>query len=720
MQFLAPAALAGLAALSLPVIIHLLNKLRVREVRWAAMRFLQAAAKKNQRRVKMQDLLLLILRCLVLALIVFAFARPTFEKIEKSAAVAGDALTVMVLLDQSASMGASDGVETRFAAARTATLGFLEELPSGSAAGLLLVNDSYTSPVSRPSRDLSLVRRSVELAKLTDRGTDFQPALRAAVESLRNLSGRREIHLFTDNQLVGWRALEAVREFLKTAPDIKVIVTAPASAPSAGASTGNLAITNLKLDTAIPVAGQPIRVLAEITNYGDAPADGVRLTLSVDDDAPSADAVVGQLAAGGTRYVPLLVRLPGTGFHTLTAALPPDRLAFDNHRSLALEIAPARDVLVVESRRGPAPWQGTGHFLATALAPVDEEAASRHYLHVTRTTAADVDASKLSGYAVVFLAGADPLLPAAVTALAEFVREGGGLVVMPGDATPADLFAETPWPDLLPAVISAPPATEAALALEGGPFNNPLLTLWNDSASGNLAAVRFAKAFSLEPIKSPDASVVLRLADSRPVILERTVGKGRVVLFAAPPIPSWTNLPLHPAFVPLVHRLYAATARSTSLKLNLAPGDTFQAPVPIEQLNHDVYLRGPGEGAKIVAVGRTELVGTQAMLRVRNTADAGRYTVYVGQNERPDLYFAVQSPADESDLKTAEADVLTATKTAEAAAASPSVASAKEGKEGAATAPLLTARQLWTIALIAAAFLSCTELLLALRSSRSR
>lgn len=719
MQFLAPAALAGLAALSLPVIIHLLNKLRVREVRWAAMRFLQAAAKKNQRRVKMQDLLLLILRCLVLALIVFAFARPTFEKIEKSSAVAGDALTVMVLLDQSASMGASDGIETRFAAARTATLGFLEELPSGSAAGLLLVNDSYTSPVSRPSRDLSLVRRSVELAKLTDRGTDFQPALRAAVESLRNLSGRREIHLFTDNQLVGWRALESVREFLKTAPDIKIVVTAPASAPSAGAGTGNLAITHLKLDTAIPVAGQPIRVLAEITNYGDAPADGVRLTLSVDDDAPSADAVVGQLAAGGTRYVPLLVRLPGTGFHTLTAALPPDRLAFDNRRTLALEIAPARDVLVVESRRGPAPWQGTGHFLASALAPVDEEAASRHYLHVTRTTAADVDASKLSGYAVVFLAGADPLLPAAVTALAGFVREGGGLVVMPGDATPADLFAEAPWPDLLPAVISPPPAAEAALALEGGPFNNPLLTLWNDSASGNLAAVRVAKAFSLEPIKSPDASVVLRLADSRPVIMERTVGKGRVVLFAAPPIPSWTNLPLHPAFVPLVHRLYAATARSTSLKLNLAPGDTFQAPVPIEQLNRDVYLRGPGEDAKIVAVGRTELVGTQAMLRVRNTADAGRYTVYVGQNERPDLYFAVQSPADESDLKTAPADILTATDTAktagaETAAASPSVTSAKE------TGPLLTARQLWTIALIAAAFLSCTELLLALRSSRSR
>ncbi|CAM3168951.1 BatA domain-containing protein [Rariglobus hedericola] len=712
MQFLAPAALAGLAAVSLPVIIHLLNKLRIREVRWAAMRFLLAAAQKNQRRVKMQDLLLLILRCLVLALIVFAFARPTFQAVEKSSLVAGDPLTVMVLLDQSASMGASDGVETRFAAARTATLSFLEELPSGSAAGLLLVNDSYASPVSRPSRDLSLVRRSVELAKITDRGTDFQPALRAAIEALRNLPGRREIHLFTDNQLSGWRTLEPVREFLKTAPDIKVFIVTPGAG---SASTGNLAITNLKLDTAIPVAGQPMRVLAEITNHGEAPVDGVRLTLSVDDDAPSADAVVGQLAAGGTRYVPLLVRLPGTGFHTLTAALPSDRLAFDNRRTLALEIAPARDVLVVESRRGPAPWQGTGHFLASALAPVDEEAASRHYLHVTRVTAADVDASKLSGYSVIFLAGADPLLPAAVTGLAQFVRDGGGLVVMPGDATPADLFLDAPWPDLLPASIN-PPSAPSQGTIEAGPYNNPLLTLWNDPASGNLSAVRFSKVFSLDPVKSAEVSTVLRLADTTPVIMERTVGKGRVVLFAAPPVPTWTNLPLHPAFVPLVHRLYAATAHTSSLKLNLAPGDTFQAPVPIEQLNRDVYVRGPGENAKIVAVGRTELVGTQAMLRVRNTSDAGRYTVYVGQNERPDFYFAVQSPSDESDLKTAPSDILTTDVIPTATAAGASAPAAVAAPSG----PLLTARQLWMIALAAAAFLSCTELMLALRSSRSR
>lgn len=708
MTFLAPAVLAGLAALSLPVIIHLLNKLRVREVHWAAMRFLLTAAQRNQRRLKMQDLLLLILRCAALALLVFAFARPTFKSADKAGAAAADGpLSVMVLLDQSASMGASDGVQTRFEAARASALTFLEGLPSGSSAGLLLAHNGYASPVARPSRNLSLVRRNTELARLTDRGTDFQPALRAAVETLRGLSGRREIHLFTDNQLSGWAKLESIREFLKAAPEINVVIHAAAPAST---SADNLALTSLTPDTAIPVAGQPFRVLVEVTNFGSAPVDGVRVTLAVDGDAPSADAVIDRLAPGGSRFVPLLVRLPASGFHALTAAIPSDRLTFDNRRVFALEIAPPRDVLVVESRSGPAPWQGSGHFLATALAPVDEADAPSHYLRVIRTTAAGVDASKLSGYSSIFLCVAEPLPDAVVAALADYVRSGGGLIVMPGDATPASAYASAPWPDLLPARLE-PPVESAAGALEAGPYNAALLTPWNDRASGNLSAIRVARFFPLvEP--APQSSVLLRGADGSPFILERTVGRGRVVLFAAPPLPGWTNLPLHPAFVPLMHRLYAATARTSSTRLNLAPGETFQAVVPIEQLNRDVYVRGPSPDARPAAVGRVELVGTQAMLRIRDTAAAGRYAVYIGQNEQTDLLFAVQPPADESDLRVAAPEVLTSTAAAPTADA--------RAATSAPSLPLLSDLQLWTGVLIAAAVLSLAELLCALRASRSR
>ncbi len=711
MNFLAPAVLAGLAALSLPVIIHLLAKFRVREVRWAATRFLLTAVKRDQSKLRIRDLLLLLLRCAVLALLVFAFARPTFQPEDKIALATGAPFTVAVLLDQSASMGASDGVQTRFEAARAEALNFLAALPADSAAALFLVHDGYSGPVARPTTDIALVRRHVELARLGDRGTDFQPALHAALGALKNASGTREIHVFTDNQASGWSQVAAVRQELRSVDGVRVVLHPVAAAGSADV---NLAITSLQPDTATPVAGQPFRLLAEVANFGDTPAAGVRVTLSVDGNAPSADAVIDQLAPGGSRFVPLLVRLPATGHHTLTAALPPDRLAFDNTRVFALEIAPPRAVLVVESRSGPAPWQGSGHFLASALAPVPPEEAPSYYLQVERKTAAELQPSQLSNYSVVFLCDAGPLPPAVADALDDYVEAGGGLVLMPGDATPAGAYAAAPWTDLLPAGLGLPlELPEGRLA--SGPYDHALLSPWNDPAAGTLAAIRVNRAYPLLETPGRDVTVPLRMADGSPFIAERAHGSGRVVLFAAPAVPAWTNLPLHPAFIPLMHRLYAVTARTTSGKLNLAPGEPFQAVVPIATLNKDVYQRVPGPDSRPVAVGRVELVGTQAVVRIRDTSAAGAHAVYIGQNEHPDILFAVQPPDGESDLRALPADILETDvdPTARPAAANSVASTPASGWR------LPDDTQIWTWLIIAAAVLSLAELICALRASRT-
>lgn len=716
MNFLSPAVLAGLAALSLPVAIHLLNKLRVREVRWAATRFLLTAVKRDQRRLKVQDLILLLLRCAVLALLVIAFARPTFQPADRVAMATGSPFTVAVLLDQSASMGASDGVQTRFEAARADALNFLAALPADSAAALFLVHDGYSGLVAQPSTDIALVRRTVELARLGDRGTDFQPALHAAFEMLRRREGAREIHLFTDNQATGWAKLAAFRQEMQTDPSIKVVIHAPAN--TSAAAGGNLAITSLRPDTATPVAGQPFRLLAEVANFSATPATGVRVTLAVDGQPPSADAVIDQLAPGGSRFVPLLVRLPSTGFHTLTAALPPDRLGFDNRRTFALEIAPPRAVLVVESRSGPAPWQGSGHFLASALVPVPPDEAPGYYLQVERKTAAEVQPSQLANYSVIYLCDAAPLTPNVVAALADYVEAGGGLVIMPGDATPTELYADESWAGLLPAEVG--PSLEPPEGnLAPGPYHHAVLAPWDDPAAGTLTAIRAARAFPLLKKDGSEAATLLRLSDGLPFIMEHAVGRGRVVLFAAPPVPAWTNLPLHPAFVPLMHRLYATTARTAATQLNLAPGETFQTTVAIGRLNQDVYVRGPAAEARAIAVGRVELVGNQAVVRVRETAEAGAHAVFIGQNQQPDLLFAVQPPDGESDLRALPATILDPAVDPAAAAA---VTAAVERTEPTTAAPRFAwpgDRQLWTWVLIAAAILSAAELLVAIRGSRT-
>ncbi len=79
MTFLNPLLLAGLAAIAAPIIIHLLMRRKVKRINWAAMRFLEAVVRRNERKLRVEDLLLLILRCLLLILLALALARPAFR-----------------------------------------------------------------------------------------------------------------------------------------------------------------------------------------------------------------------------------------------------------------------------------------------------------------------------------------------------------------------------------------------------------------------------------------------------------------------------------------------------------------------------------------------------------------------------------------------------------------------------------------------------------------
>src|SRR5437868_11715612 len=117
-MFLNPLMLAGLSAVSIPIIIHLLNRRKFERVVWAAMRFVRLSVEKNQRRIKVEDMLLLMLRCLLLALLAIALARPVLRA--AVGALGLSKVTAVIVLDNSYSMTQTDGVEAVVEAAEGA------------------------------------------------------------------------------------------------------------------------------------------------------------------------------------------------------------------------------------------------------------------------------------------------------------------------------------------------------------------------------------------------------------------------------------------------------------------------------------------------------------------------------------------------------------------------------------------------------------------------
>ncbi len=179
MSFLNPLLLFGIAAVSVPIIIHLLNRRKFQKVVWAAMRFIQTSVERNQRRMRVEDMILLALRCLLLALLAFALARPAFQN--SGADFLGQSkVTAVVILDNSASMGMSDGSTTRFEKARKAAEQAIETMPGGSATAVFLASDIANGVIAEPTFDLNLARKAIREAPLTDRATDLLPGIQRA------------------------------------------------------------------------------------------------------------------------------------------------------------------------------------------------------------------------------------------------------------------------------------------------------------------------------------------------------------------------------------------------------------------------------------------------------------------------------------------------------------------------------------------------------------
>ncbi|MHC4199866.1 MAG: BatA domain-containing protein, partial [Planctomycetota bacterium] len=155
------AFLAGFVVLgAVPVIIHLLNRRRFRIIVWAAMDFLLATMKKNQRRIQLRDLILMLLRAFAIIFLALALARPTLAPGRLILGPQGEVAAV-VLLDNSLSMAYDAGPRTRFDLAKEQGVAVVEALPKGSSVALVLMNDDAVAEIPEPSHELAFVKAEI-------------------------------------------------------------------------------------------------------------------------------------------------------------------------------------------------------------------------------------------------------------------------------------------------------------------------------------------------------------------------------------------------------------------------------------------------------------------------------------------------------------------------------------------------------------------------------
>jgi len=520
--FLVPAFLTGLAALAIPVLVHLRHRERKEPVRFPSLMFLNRVPVRQVRRQQIHQWPLFLLRALAISLLVFAFARPFLPgRAAPLAAPGAGGREVVILLDRSASMGYG----SRWARAQAAARGAVNALGRDDRASLVLF-DQGAAVSTRPTSDRVLLLAAIDAARPGAATTRYAPALRAAGEILVGTHlPRREAVLVSDFQRTGWRG-----EDLDPLPEGTVLHRVNVGSDSAP----NLAVVHA--DLTVAPAGTVVR--AGVAGSGITGPVRTRATLELDGRAAGSREV--RLDADGVVTVafdPATVGEAGArGLVRLESAdsLPGD----DSYRFIASGERPLRVLLIQSAASAP--------FLRRAL-------------EISRTPRVDLRtrvalrADELAATDVVVLDDVPFPGGEAGRRLDGYVRAGAGLVIIAGGNAGG-------WPQaLLPTRAGAVVDRMSSGGARLGAIrrDHPLFEPFRGPRSGDFGAARVWRYRSLS---SDSLDVLVRHNDGSLALGEAKAGRGRILIWASALDNVWSDAPLQPVFLPLVHQLaqYAA------------------------------------------------------------------------------------------------------------------------------------------------------------------
>ncbi|NLF85075.1 MAG: VWA domain-containing protein [Lentisphaerae bacterium] len=300
----------------LPLAVHLFARARPRVVDFSSVAFIRRALRFTQRVRKPKDWLLLLLRTAAAAALVLLFLRPVLHSPGGGGPFARRA--VVVILDASASMGWSDGSQTRFAVACAETSEILAGLASRDAVNVILAGAAPRPVLPAMGGNIGYLQEAIRRARLTAEPLDAAAAVRLAVQMLDNQEGRREICIVSDFQAANWRGL---RPRLPPGIGLSGVGVARGEAP-------NAALLRLTVDPPRPLAGEEASLICEIANFSDAPRRET-VVLAVESSRASREVVV---PPWGRATAIFRQRIATAAPLTVTAALDGDVYPLDDRR----------------------------------------------------------------------------------------------------------------------------------------------------------------------------------------------------------------------------------------------------------------------------------------------------------------------------------------------------------------------------------------------------
>ncbi len=511
MSLLAPAFLLGLLAIGLPWWLHRLSSDNPNKQKFSSLMFLEPGEPRRVLAKKVQYLLLLALRIGVLVLLALAFTEPAIWRAPAAGGDADGARMHFLVLDGSASMGYGD----RWERARAAANDVLDELGAEDRAQIVLAGRQF-EVLGPPTADVAALRQTLNTAEPGVFRLEYGQLMRSIDGLVRTAELPVVLDLVTDAQATGLPT-----RFGELAP------RRPAEIVIHDVTDG--AAENWTVDSfgASALTGE---LTASVRSFA---PDAVTRTVTLTQNGSTVGEETVEVPADGRAQVTFPALDLASGSNRVEVVLSPgDDLAGDDRRYLAIKRPEPRKVLIVaQDAQGRDPL-----FTSTALETL-----------TTLALTADVRTSPLGDpplldYSFVVVTDVGLLDAPQAAAIQDYVEDGGDALLAAGPRS-GGLTAVPVTGQTLRA--NPQMGAQASVSIGEVDATHPVLR-----GVDELRAANFTRAVSIEPGEGDQ--VLMSLADGTPLLLERTMGAGRVLLFTSSLDTQWNDLPVQPAFVPLM------------------------------------------------------------------------------------------------------------------------------------------------------------------------
>lgn len=680
-DFLSPWMLAGLAGAAIPVIAHLLSRRRFEVVEWGAMQFLDVG-NRTKRRLRLEGLLLLILRILMIGLIAMAFARPWAKGGVFARFLSQSRRDVVIVLDGSYSMNMrGDGATPRSRQIQQAHE-LLEQLSGGDRVALIDARQRPDVLIDEPTIDHHYVRQLLDELPEAHGSSNLPAAMGQAVNILStSTQPDRIVMVLSDDQRyawrpdnsLGWRQIDELVAMHSSQPQIKAVRYSQTIDPT---TIRNFAVEKIRLSRETLVPGYPLTVRTSVRNTHPGQERDCRVSLEVDGRLRSEETFQLRIPPESATEVEFEVRLQEIGSHRIGVIIEEDDLPDDNRAYAVAQVRDNIPLLIVDGDQRPQPKRSESFFVQAALSATINPTP---WVKAKTVTLDQIATQTLSDYSVILLANVGQLSDEQRSELADYVTGGGTLIVAPGDqidpaeyvsnGNPANDNTSAQWRFPVEFIARKDDPNRDDPDQRIRPLSDSLTLPWlsrfRDENCVDFDQVHVYSWWELKATQSAmndqpdDASeqspqagptILARLNNLDPLLVSQTYGAGKVLVLSIPLDGDWTNLPALNDFVPFLHEmLFYAVGEGSGRNLSvgesftLTAGDWNHGEISSVQIIDPTGERHPlklnDEGKTLVEYGRTSREG---FYELSIQPDSPDQTV-------PPQWFAVQADRRESD-----------------------------------------------------------------------